>query len=103
MSDALKVLVAAVALNVTRDPMTILPVHVPAHEVDIIKTVFGDDNVVEEGPSEAREIDIDGEAERLENKYGPDALAKTFGANYPSAIKKAAKEHLVKPAKAKGE
>lgn len=95
-----KIKVAAVALTITRDAMTVLPAVVPAHEVDIVKAVFGDDNVlVHDTAQEPRELDPATEAERLVAKYGPDALEKTHGKNFAGAVARACKDAEVKAPK----
>lgn len=83
-----KILVAAVALSITRDPMTILPRELPAHEVPVVQAVFGEDNVEihEDRKLEPVELEAGGEAERLEAKYGGGALEKAFGANFKTGI-----------------
>lgn len=97
-----KILVAAVALMVTRDAMTVLPASVPAHELPIMKAVHGEENVRElEDKAESVELEGAAEAERLEAKYGRDALEKAYGANYKSAIASAVKQATV--AQASGE
>lgn len=95
-----KILVACVMLTVTRDAMTILPAKVPAHEVEIMKAVHGEENVREiEGPADAVEIDPEGEAERLMQKYGREALEAAYGTNFKGKLAKACAEHAVKAKK----
>lgn len=101
-----KVLVATVALMITRDAMTVLPTTVPGHEVEIQKAVFGEDNVeVLEKQDDAApvEIDSEGEVTRLEGKYGNGALEGAYGVNYKGAIARALKEHILSAAVAAGE
>lgn len=95
-------LIAMCAIVITRDAMTILPTAVPAHEVEIAKAVFGEDNVEVVGPVDGQsvELDISLEHERLVQKYGPDAVQAAYGVNYKGAIERACKEHIVKPAAA---
>jgi hypothetical protein len=102
-----KILVAAAVLMVTRDAMTILPVTVAKHEVDAMRAVHGPENVRESDSSSVSpvEIELEGEpgmrspeVERMEMKYGPDALAKAYGAGYEREILRVARAHEVKPA-----
>ena len=83
-----KILVAAVAVMISRDAMTNLPGIVPAHEVDIQKAVFGEDNValLDSQPTDIFTIDPSQEAERLAQKYGGEAMEKAHGVNFKSAI-----------------
>lgn len=85
-----KILVAAVAVMISRDAMTNLPGIVPAHEVDIQKAVFGEDNValLDSQPTDIFTIDPSQEAERLAQKYGGEAMEKAHGVNFKSAIAK---------------
>lgn len=96
-----KILVATIALMVTRDAMTILPTTVPKHEVDVQRAIFGRENVQvldDQSGAVPVEVELETEAERLEAKYGGGALEKAFGTNYQFAIAKAAKEHVVEAA-----
>lgn len=96
-----KILVAAIALMVTRDAMTILPATVPVYELPIMKAVHGDENV-RELEEKAGHVELEGavEADRLEAKYGRDMLEKAYGANFKSAIANAVKEATVVAASA---
>lgn len=93
-------LIAMCAIVITRDPMTILPREVPAHEVPIAQAVFGEDNVEVVGnvPGQSVELDTSLEPERLVSKYGQGAVEAAYGVNYKSAIDKACKEHAVEDA-----
>lgn len=99
-----KIHVATIALIITRDAMTILPTTVPKHELPMLQTVFGEDNVqVADDQSSAAlpvEIDAEGEVTRLENKFGPGALEKTHGAAYKNAILREMKDNTVESADA---
>ena len=89
--------VALVALTITRDAMTRLPSTVVAHEVEVVKTVFGEDNVVvQDDEAGTLEVDPKEEGERLAQKYGHDAVVRTFGENYKGAVEKACKPVDVK-------
>ncbi|WP_137921685.1 hypothetical protein [Hydrogenophaga sp. 2FB] len=96
----MNLLIAMVALTITRDPMTILPREVPAHEVPIAQAIFGEDNVEVHGPVEGQrvELDITQEPDRLKAKYGEEAVAAAYGVNYKAAISKACKENGIEAA-----
>lgn len=86
-----RILVSTVAMLVTRDAMTILPVTVPAHELEIQKAVFGEDNVeVRDIKTSPTVVTLEDEAERLVGKYGGQAVEDAFGKNFKGAIAKAA-------------
>ena len=86
-----RILVATVALLVSRDAMTILPVTVPAHELEIQKAIFGEDNVeVREIETAPVVISVDEEVVRLVGKYGAQAVEAAYGVNFKGAIAKAA-------------
>lgn len=88
--------VRLITATVTRDAMTRLPTTVPAHELDILMSTFGEDNV-EITDEDAGEIEIDpaAEGERLAGKYGDGAVVKQFGDNFKSAVSKACSAHEV--------
>jgi hypothetical protein len=98
----MKVQVATVALEITRDAMTILPAVCPAHELPIKKAIFGSDNVqVLDAKTEPVELDSEGEVERLVGRYGAEALEKSYGTNYAFAVPKACEDAAVKAGRGK--
>lgn len=74
-----KLLITLVAVTVRRDAFTITPTTVPPYEVTMLRTLFGKENVVEQGKAGTREVDADAEHERLANKYGADKVIRVFG------------------------
>lgn len=86
-----KLLVAAVTVMVERDAMTTLPTTVAAHEVAILQAVFGDENVTGETDAGVTTIELTEEAERLEKRYGGDAVMKVYPTK--AAVVKAVQEH----------
>jgi hypothetical protein len=89
-------------VTVNRDAMTKLPVTVPAHEVEVVKTVFGEDNVaIVDEDAGSVELDPAEEGARLVSKYGPDVVTKVYGENFKGAVAKACSSHEV-TAKPKG-
>jgi TPP-dependent indolepyruvate ferredoxin oxidoreductase alpha subunit len=92
--------VATVALMVTRDSMTHLHVVVPAHELEVMSALHGQENVrVLDEKTEAVELELTAEGERLEQKYGKGLIRELFGADSGRKVAKLAAEHEVKPAK----
>lgn len=83
-------IVPIVALLVARDAMTRLPVTVPVHEVEIVKLIFGEDNVqVTDEAADKTELDPSTEGERLANKYGTEPVIRIYGENFKGAIARA--------------
>lgn len=74
-----KLLIPLVAVTVRRDAFTITPTTVPPYEVTMLRTLFGKENVVEQGDAGTREVNADAEHERLSNKYGADKVIRVFG------------------------
>ena len=84
-----RILVSTLALLVTRDAMTILPVIVPAHELEVQKAVFGEDNIeVRDIKTEPTVATADEEGDRLAKKYGAEAVEAAFGVNFKSKVAK---------------
>lgn len=77
------------AVSVRRDAMTTLPVTVPAHEVEIQKLIFGEDNVqVTSEDAGTVELDAATEGERLVQKYGADPVIRLYGESFKGAVAK---------------
>lgn len=79
----MKTLLKLYAVQVRRDAHTITPLTVPEHEVGVLQSVFGEENVqnlrgqpIEANPLGAGDVvgerDFTGEFERLASKYGSD-------------------------------
>jgi hypothetical protein len=99
--DEKKMLVAGVRLMVTRDSMTRLPVTVPAHEVEIMQALHGQENVqVLDEKTGPIGIDPEFEGERLTQKYGRGLITELYGSLAGPKLAKAAAEHQVKKIKA---
>lgn len=74
------ILVALLAVTIRRDANTITPVTVPAHELPILRNMFGKENVTQaEEVAGTVEVDPAGEYERLAAKYGGGKVAKVYG------------------------
>jgi hypothetical protein len=70
------VMVPLVNVHVWRDTDSVIPVTVPAHEVEVLRAIHGGDNVTELGPDDDEvELPADAETElrRLRLKYKPAA------------------------------
>lgn len=92
--------ITLVTATVTRDAMTHLPTHIPAHELPIVQAIFGEDNVqVTSEDAGTVELDPAEEGQRLVGKYGDAAVVKGYGENYKGAVAKACSSHeaTVKP------
>ena len=77
----MKHLVPLTVVGVHRDITTTLSVSVPAHEVLILQTIHGRDNVYPGDESGETAIDPDTEFDRLNRKYGEDAVREAYGAS----------------------
>ena len=96
--------IALVTVSIWRDAMTNLSVTIPTHEVEVAKSIFGEDNVhVTAEQAGVVELDPAAEGERLKDKYGEAAIVKMFGENYKGAVARSLSSHEVtskaKPAK----
>lgn len=100
-----RILVSTVALLVTRDAMTILPVTVPEHELEIQKAIFGEESIEVRENQKTSPVIIDPEAEgdRLVGKYGAPALELAYGVNYKGKIAKELKQFKVGDAPDEGD
>lgn len=87
-------LVSAVIASVDKDTMTSITREIPAHEVDVLKAVFGKDNVRQERAAAPVALDLDKEFERLSAKYGPAAVEDAIGKE--GAVRRAALAFEVK-------
>lgn len=90
------ILVSAVVVEIDKDTMTTITREVPAHEVEVLRSVFGKDNVREKGPGVSCEVDLEVEFQRLSTKYGETAVADAIGKE--GACKRAAQGFQVKAA-----
>jgi hypothetical protein len=74
-----KINVPLILVSVRRDANTITPVTVPPHELTILRSIFGKENVQEVEQAGAVEIDATEEHNRLSAKYGSQRVAKIYG------------------------
>lgn len=68
-----------IQLTVRRDANTITPVTVPPHEVTILRSIFGKENVVEVDEVGAVDLDVSEEHARLSAKYGSERVERIYG------------------------
>lgn len=86
--------ITLVTATISRDPMTRIPTTVPAHELEVVKILFGEDNVqVTSEDAGSVELDPSTEGERLVGKYGDGVVVKVFGDNYKGAVARACSSH----------
>ena len=86
--------ITLITVSVNRDAMTKIPTVIPAHEAEVVKIVFGEDNVtILEEDSGSVELEPAEEGQRLASKYGADAVIKVYGENFKGAIAKACSVH----------
>ena len=97
MSETTTVTVPAIAVTVRRDAHTITPTEVLKHELPIIRTLFGKENVTEQGVVGSIDIDPEAEQQRLGAKYGIDAVVQIFGDDDGTRLVEAVHKAAVKP------
>lgn len=94
-------LVALLAVTIRRDANTITPITVPAHELPILRNMFGKENVVQADEHAGTvEVDPAGEYERLSAKYGGGKVAKVYGDDDGLRLSEMVVKNEVKPPKA---
>lgn len=81
---------------VRRDAQTTVLVYARAHEIPILRQMFGRDNVTDETPVGVVEIDVDEEAQRLADKYGEKKIADIFGDDGGTRLRKEIESAAVK-------
>jgi len=73
-------LTSLVGVQIRRDAQTTTPTSVLAHELPILFELYGKENVaVDEPIDDARELDTNGEYQRLCNKYGSTIVEQVYG------------------------
>jgi len=72
--------IALLRVQVRRDAHTTTPETVLAHELAILYEIHGKENVtVDEAAGDARQVDADGEYQRLADKYGLAIVEEVYG------------------------
>lgn len=74
-----KITVPLMLVKIRRDANTINKVTVPNHELPILRTMFGKENVVVGDQVSTYDLEPAGEIERLSAKYGSQKVAKVYG------------------------
>lgn len=74
-----KVNTPIVSVSVRRDANTITPTTVAKHEIPLLAKMFSKENVTVGDVSHVRELDTDGELERLSAKYGSEVVIAVYG------------------------
>jgi|GEM_PF-1860936 len=69
-----------VNVRIRRDAHTATPASVLAHELPILHEIYGKENVAADSAvDDAYDVDIDGEYQRLSNKYGLSIVEEVYG------------------------
>lgn len=69
-----------IQVAIRRDQNTTTATNVLEHELPVLRSIYGKESVTVTGHSDKpREIETDGEYQRLANKYGAEAMVKVFG------------------------
>lgn len=98
-------LIKTAKVRIVRDSRTEIVTTIPAHEIPILKRIHGESNVyVIDTDTNPRNLDPDGEADRLTDRYGAEVVVRTFGELTSEGVRSALErnEVEVKPVKAKG-
>lgn len=78
MSDKLLTLLL-LSVTIRRDAQTITPVTVPEHELNVLRSAHGKENIVVGEAVGTVELNPDAEFERLSSKYGQGKIVKVYG------------------------
>lgn len=87
-------------VTVRRDANTITPVTVPPHELTILRSIFGKENVQEGEAVGTVELEPSEEHGRLSAKYGAPRVAKIFGDDEGERLAELVEKHATKAPKA---
>ena len=73
-------LIKTAKVRIVRDARTEIVTTIPVHEIPVLKRVHGEGNVfVVDTGTNPRNLDPEGEADRLIDRYGADVVTRTFG------------------------
>jgi hypothetical protein len=95
-----KTLVPLLSVTVRRDANTITPVTVPPHELTILRSIFGKENVQEGERVGEVELVSSEEHGRLSAKYGAQRVAKIYGDDEGERLTELVEKAAVKAQKA---
>lgn len=85
----MKHLIALIAVSVHRDITTTIAVSCPEHEIPLLQSVHGEDNIfVGEPTGDCAGFDPETEHQRLSDKYGSDALRDAYGVSARGDIRR---------------
>lgn len=98
-----KTLVPLLLVTVRRDANTITPVTVPPHELTILRSIFGKENVQEGECVGEVELESTEEHGRLSAKYGAARVAKIYGDDDGERLTEQVEKSAVKAEKAQSE
>lgn len=89
----MKHLIPLLSVTVNRDITAKPRTQVGEHEIPILKAIHGEDNVFVHGPvGEATAIDIDREVDRVQRKFGKEAVFDAYGARADRDIRRTLSE-----------
>lgn len=91
--------VSLLQVTVRRDANTITPVTVPPHELTILRSIFGKENVQEGEAVGTVELEASEEHGRLSAKYGAPRVAKIFGDDEGERLAELVEKHATKAPK----
>lgn len=74
-----KINMPIIEVTIRRDANTITPTTVAKHETWLLNKIFGAENVKVGDVATTREMDTEGEYERLSAKYGREIVVAVFG------------------------
>lgn len=96
-----KTLVPLLLVSVRRDANTITPVTVPPHELTILRSIFGKENITEGERVGEVELESTEEHGRLSAKYGAPRVAKIYGDDDGERLTEQVEKNAVKAEKPK--
>jgi hypothetical protein len=91
--------VPLLSVTVRRDANTITPVTVPPHEMTILRSIFGKENVQEVEQVGTVELTGSEEHARLSAKYGAQRVAKIYGDDDGERLAELVEKNAVKATK----
>lgn len=90
-----KIIVPLLSVTVRRDANTITPVTVPPHELTILRSIFGKENVQEGEQAGTVELDATEEYARMGAKYGSQRVAKIYGDDGGERLAELVEKHAI--------
>lgn len=90
-----KTIVPLLLVTVRRDANTITPVTVPPHELTILRSIFGKENVQEGEQAGTVELDATEEHARMGAKYGSQRVGKVYGDDGGERLAELVEKHAI--------